>query len=248
MEGDDETSAVEAALGLSPRIFINEVINMIDDIGFQAFQYCLQEGASVAFGDAKATSKAEELKRNCNLELGNRCLEQKNEQLGDDCLLQCLTVPEGFVAPEDDNSSATVLHKDGSSDSELDANMEYEELQREIISLERQATYKSNLNSSIAEVMKPYEDKSVQENIQAFVNALPELHEKMKVMNRKKAEARVGQNVWNAKCLRDLRRSTGSSSTPSTEDIQEVNAGCERLEGVNCVVCGNMRISTNSHH
>ncbi|XP_044959222.1 protein MIS12 homolog isoform X2 [Hordeum vulgare subsp. vulgare] len=199
MEGDDETSAVEAALGLSPQIFINEVINMIDDIGFQAFQYCLQEGASVAFGDAKATSKAEELKR--------------------------------------DNSSATVLHKDGSSDSELDAeldflrkkladaNMEYEELQREIISLERQATYKSNLNSSIAEVMKPYEDKSVQENIQAFVNALPELHEKMKVMNRKKAEARVGQNVWNAKCLRDLRRiAPGSSSTPSTEDIQEVNA------------------------
>ncbi|XP_044959221.1 protein MIS12 homolog isoform X1 [Hordeum vulgare subsp. vulgare] len=239
MEGDDETSAVEAALGLSPQIFINEVINMIDDIGFQAFQYCLQEGASVAFGDAKATSKAEELKRGVTV-IWNLVTDVLNKRMSNwetYCLLQCLTVPEGFVAPEDDNSSATVLHKDGSSDSELDAeldflrkkladaNMEYEELQREIISLERQATYKSNLNSSIAEVMKPYEDKSVQENIQAFVNALPELHEKMKVMNRKKAEARVGQNVWNAKCLRDLRRiAPGSSSTPSTEDIQEVNA------------------------
>ena len=44
--------------------------------------------------------------------------------------------------------------------------MESEELRREITYLERQATYKSNLNSSIAEVLKLFEDKSVQENIQ----------------------------------------------------------------------------------
>ena len=63
MEGDDETSAVEAVLGLSPQIFINEVLNMVDDIRFQAFEYCLQEGAPAAVSTATATNQAEELKR-----------------------------------------------------------------------------------------------------------------------------------------------------------------------------------------
>uniref|UniRef100_A0A453T6F3 Uncharacterized protein n=1 Tax=Aegilops tauschii subsp. strangulata TaxID=200361 RepID=A0A453T6F3_AEGTS len=79
-----------------------------------------------------------------------------------------------------DNSSSMVLHKDGNSDSELDAelnflrkkladaNTESEELQREITSLERQATYKSSLNSSITEVLKLYEDKSIQDNIEGM--------------------------------------------------------------------------------
>ncbi|VAI93251.1 unnamed protein product [Triticum turgidum subsp. durum] len=160
------------------------------------------------------------------------------------CLRKCLTVPEGFVAPEDDNSSAMVLHKDGNSDSELDAelnflrkklavaNMESEELRREITYLERQATYKSNLNSSIAEVLKLYEDKSVQENIQAFANAIPKLHQKMKVMKRKKVEVEpmVGQNVCNVNCLRDQKRlAPATGSTPSTEDVREVNASVKGL-------------------
>ncbi|VAI47145.1 unnamed protein product [Triticum turgidum subsp. durum] len=241
MEGDGETSAAEAALGLSPQTFINEVLNFVDDVCFQAFDYCLQEGAPTAVGAATATNKAEELKRGVNEihHLVKDVLDKRMNNWEMYCLRKCLTVPEGFVAPEDDNSSAMVLHKDGNSDSELDAelnslrkkladaNKESEELQREISSLERQTTYKSNLNSSIAEVLKLFEDKSVQENIQAIANTIPKLHQKMKVMKRKKVEleAMVGQNVWNVNCLRDQKRlAPGKGSAPSTEDMQEVNA------------------------
>jgi hypothetical protein len=42
MEGEDPSSAAEAALGLSPQLFINEVLNTVDEVRCQAFEYCLQ--------------------------------------------------------------------------------------------------------------------------------------------------------------------------------------------------------------
>ncbi|CAM0945213.1 unnamed protein product [Alopecurus aequalis] len=195
MEGEAESSA---ALGLSPQIFINEVLNIVEDLRCDAFEYCLQQGAPEAVGTATATQKADDL------ELGVNYIHNV------------------------DNSSAMVLYKDGNNDSELDAelnllrkkledaNKESEELQREISSLERQTTHKSTLNSSMAEVLKLFVDKSVQDNIQALVNTIPKLHQKMKVMKRKKVEVEsmVDQNVWKRLAL---------GSVASTEDIREVN-------------------------
>ncbi|KAM0829790.1 hypothetical protein ACQ4PT_066654 [Festuca glaucescens] len=238
MEGEDANSAAEAALGLSPQLFINEVLNTVDEVRCQAFEYCLQHGAPEAVGAAMAAQKAEELERGVTdiHHLVRDVLDTRMSKWEMYCLRHCLTVPEGFVAPEDANSSAKVSDKDGNHDSELDeelnllrkkleaANKESEELQREISSLERQTTYRSTLNSSIAEVVKLFEDKSVQDNIQALVNTLPKLHQKMKVMKRKKVEVEsmVGQNVWNISGLRDQKR-LALGSVASTEAIQEVN-------------------------
>ena len=50
----------------------------------------------------------------------------------------------------------------------------------------------------------------------AIANTIPKLHQKMKVMKRKKVEleAMVGQNVWNVNCLRDQKRlAPGKGST-----------------------------------
>lgn len=234
MEGEDEMSAAEAALGLSPQVLINEILNTVDDVRCDGFEYCLQQGVPEAVGAATATQKAEELERGVNdiHHLVRDVLDQRMSKWELYCLRHCLAIPEGFVAPEDENSSAKVSHKDGNFDSELDvelnllrkkledANRESEELQREMSSLERQTTYKSTLNSSIAEVVKLFEDKSVQDNIQALVDTIPKLNQKMKVMKRKKVEVEsmLGQNVWN---LRDQKR-LALGSIPSTEDIQEV--------------------------
>ncbi|KAM0829791.1 hypothetical protein ACQ4PT_066654 [Festuca glaucescens] len=234
MEGEDANSAAEAALGLSPQLFINEVLNTVDEVRCQAFEH----GAPEAVGAAMAAQKAEELERGVTdiHHLVRDVLDTRMSKWEMYCLRHCLTVPEGFVAPEDANSSAKVSDKDGNHDSELDeelnllrkkleaANKESEELQREISSLERQTTYRSTLNSSIAEVVKLFEDKSVQDNIQALVNTLPKLHQKMKVMKRKKVEVEsmVGQNVWNISGLRDQKR-LALGSVASTEAIQEVN-------------------------
>jgi hypothetical protein len=43
MDGEDASSAAaEAALGLSPQIFINEVLNVVDQVCFEGFDYCLR--------------------------------------------------------------------------------------------------------------------------------------------------------------------------------------------------------------
>jgi hypothetical protein len=44
MEDGDESaaSAAEAALGLNPQLFVDEVHGIIDDIRAGAFEYCLQ--------------------------------------------------------------------------------------------------------------------------------------------------------------------------------------------------------------
>ncbi|KAM0888312.1 hypothetical protein ACQ4PT_028439 [Festuca glaucescens] len=246
MEGEDASSAAEAALGLSPQLFINEVLNTVDEVRCQAFEYCLQLSLRPRppVGAATAAQKAQELERGVTEihHLVRDVLDTRMSKWEAYCLRHCLTVPEGFMAPEDDNSSAKVSDKDGNHDSELDeelnllrkkleaANKESEELQREISSLERQTTYRSTLNSSIAEVVKLFEDKSVQDNIQALVNTLPKLHQKMKVMKRKKVEVEsmVGQNVWNISGLRDQKR-LALGSVASTEDIQEVNEAMNGL-------------------
>ncbi|WVZ93163.1 hypothetical protein U9M48_039167, partial [Paspalum notatum var. saurae] len=63
------------------------------------------------------------------------------------CFQHCFYLPEGFVVPED-------------------ANKESEDLQRELSTLERQATYKRKLDSAVAEIQKLFEDKFVQQNFE----------------------------------------------------------------------------------
>jgi hypothetical protein len=45
MEDGDESAAAaaaEAALGLSPQVFVDEVLDIIADVSAEAFEYCLQ--------------------------------------------------------------------------------------------------------------------------------------------------------------------------------------------------------------
>ena len=71
------------------------------------------------------------------------------------------------------------------------ANMESEELQREFSSLERLTTYKSTLNSSIAEVLKLFEDKSVQDNIQGTL-----LDSVVNTMRKRKGQRRTLPQIY----------------------------------------------------
>ncbi|KAF0931573.1 hypothetical protein E2562_005540 [Oryza meyeriana var. granulata] len=183
MEESDESAAAaaaEAALGLNAPLFVNSVLNAVDDVRYGAFEYCLQEAAPEAVGAATATQKAEELERGVISihNLVKDVLDKRMSNWENYCLQHCFTIPEGFLMREDDSSSAKGSLNDGNSDSDLDAelvslrkkledaNNESEELQREISSLERQAECQRNLNSSMAEVLKVFESKSFQDNFQ----------------------------------------------------------------------------------
>jgi len=201
MEDGDESAkaaATEAALGLSPQVFVDEVLDIIADVSAEAFEYCLQEAAAPGvLGAATAAQKAAELQR--------------------------------------DNSCAKESHKVGTSDSDLDleldslrrklesANKESEKLQREMSSLERQTTYKRKLDSAIAEIQKLFEDKFVQENFEDLAKAIPLLQQKIIGMQKKRTEtgSLINQQVWNTNGLRDNKR-PALGLTARAEDIQEI--------------------------
>ncbi|XP_066348857.1 protein MIS12 homolog [Miscanthus floridulus] len=238
MEDGDESAAAEAALGLNPQLFVDEVHGIIADISAGAFEYCLQAAAAPGvLGAAKAAEKATDLQRGLNAihHVVKDRLDKRMANWEKFCLLHCFDVPEGFVAAEDDNSCAKESHKDETSDLDLEldslrrklesANMESQNLEREMSSLERQTTYKGKLDSSVSEIQKLFEDKSVQENFEGLVKAIPVLQQKIIDMSKKRTATMclVDQQVWNTNSLTDNKRQTlDKSFTARAEDIQDV--------------------------
>ncbi|NP_001148642.1 protein MIS12 homolog isoform X1 [Zea mays] len=222
MEDGDESAA--AALGLSPQLFVNEVHGIIADISAEAFEYCLQAAAAPGVvGAAKAAEKAMDLQRGLNAvhHVVKDRLDKRMANWEKFCLRHCFDVPEGFVADENDSSCAKESHKNGTSDSDLDleldslrrklesANKESENLEREMSSLERQSMHKRKLDSSISEIQKLFEDKLMQ-GFEDLVKAIPALRQKIIDMNKKRTEIRclVDQQVWNTSSVRGNKRQT----------------------------------------
>uniref|UniRef100_A0A0A9CFV8 Protein MIS12 homolog n=1 Tax=Arundo donax TaxID=35708 RepID=A0A0A9CFV8_ARUDO len=237
---DESVAAAEAALGLNPQGFVDDVLDIVADVAEGAFEYCLQEAATPGvLGAAKAAEKAADLERGLN-DIHNvimNVLYKRMMNWEKYCLEHCLNVPEGFVVPEDDNSCAKESRKDRTSDSDLDleldslrrklesANKESENLRRELSSLERQTTYKRKLDSSMAEIQKLFEDKFVQQNFAGLAKAIPILQQKLMERNKKMIEtgSLVDQQVWKMNGLRDNKRlALDKGFTVHIEDIQEI--------------------------
>ncbi|PUZ75299.1 hypothetical protein GQ55_1G148400 [Panicum hallii var. hallii] len=237
MEDGDESAAAaaaEAALGLSPQVFVDEVLDIIADVSAEAFEEAAAPGV---LGAATADQKAAELQRGLNAirHVVKDALDKRMSNWEKYCFQHCFNIPEGFVVPEDDNSCAKESHKVGTSDSDLDveldslrrklesANKESENLQREMSSLERQTTYKRKLDSAIAEIQKLFEDKFVQENFEDLAKVIPLLQQKIIGMKKTRTEtgSLIDQQVWNMNGLRDNKR-PALGLTACTEDIQEI--------------------------
>ncbi|KAL6634752.1 hypothetical protein ACP70R_027423 [Stipagrostis hirtigluma subsp. patula] len=240
-EGAAAASAAEAALGFHPQLFVNEVLNRIDDCCDEAFDYCRQKGAAAAIGEAKAAEKAAELERGINgcQRLVKNALDKRMSIWEKYCLQHCFTVPEGFTVNEDaiDNSCAKESHTDGTSDSDLDAeldslrrklesaNKESEDLQREMSSLQRQAMCKRKIDSTIDEIKKLFEEESVQKMNEDLAKAVPKLQQKLMAMQKKSADtgSLVYPQIQSIKGLRDNKRlALDKGCVVRTEDIQEV--------------------------
>ncbi|CAN6278376.1 unnamed protein product [Urochloa humidicola] len=241
-DGDESAAAVaaEAALGLSPHLFVDEALDIIADISAEAFEFCLQEAAtSGVLGAATAAEKAADLKRGLNAirHVVKDALDKKMTNWEKYCFQHCFNIPEGFVVPEDDNSCVNVLCNDGTTDSNLDveldslrrklesASKESENLQREMSSLERKTTYKRKLDSAVAEIQKLFEDKFVQKNFEDLAKAIPVLQQKINSMKKKRIEigGLIAQQVWNTNGPRDnMHQAFAKGFIACTEDSQEI--------------------------
>ncbi|OEL19212.1 hypothetical protein BAE44_0019769 [Dichanthelium oligosanthes] len=234
MEDGDESAAAaeaeaEAALGLSPQLFVDEVLDIIADVSAEAFEYCLQ-----------LRSLRILLSRNPSLDFlfcfgvlstpwspTGRLVNSPffplpffSREAATPGVLGAATAAQKAADLQRDNSCAKESRKDGMSDSDLDveldslrrklesANKESENLQREMSSLERQTTYKRKLDSAIAEIQKLFEDKFVQENFEDLAKAIPVLQQKIIGVNKKRTEtgSLLDEQVCNTNGPRDNKR------------------------------------------
>ncbi|XP_020084575.1 protein MIS12 homolog isoform X2 [Ananas comosus] len=194
-----ESEAIFDVLGLNPQLFINEILNTVDDMVEGAFDFCLQRMPVVAgVGHAE---KAKELPKGVYAlrHLAKTILDKRMDSWEKYCLRHCFTVPEGFALPKANNlSTKDVLLEEELSDAEPDAwldsmreklstiGKESGELQNEIFLLEKQSHFCTNYDATVAEAQQIFEESTVQEMFQDIARALPVLHCKISELNKKR--------------------------------------------------------------
>ncbi|CAA7390600.1 unnamed protein product [Spirodela intermedia] len=101
MEGS-ESEAVFDTFSLKPQLFINEVLNIVDDLVDDAFDFCKEHASALVSGDGDA-DRSQELLRGIS-SLRHMTQATLNKRLGlweRYCLLHCFSVPEGFSSAKD---------------------------------------------------------------------------------------------------------------------------------------------------
>ncbi|RZC10490.1 Protein MIS12-like isoform B [Glycine soja] len=175
MEGS-ESEAVFGALYLNPQLFCNEVLNIIDDV--------LQEAFNFFFQDASRKLNIESTQRSQLLKKGVDCVRQRVQSVLDKklatwesyILRHCFALPQGFRVPNTDDANENALDSGAPFDPDIDAQLdslreklievgkESEMLNQEIQALERKSIV--NAAGHINEAVQLYEQNSMHEVFQ----------------------------------------------------------------------------------
>ncbi|MED6151823.1 hypothetical protein PIB30_086059, partial [Stylosanthes scabra] len=196
MEGS-ESEAIFESLNLNPQLFVNEVLNTVDDVVDEAFDFFHHE-ASNKLNSEGSIQRSEDLKK----KKGVDCVRQRIQSVLDNrlaiwekyCLLHCFAVPQGFSKTMyfQDKSNGNGLHPDAPFDLDVDAQLnslrtrltevgkESEVLNHEIQILEKQATVNAHY---INEAVQLYEQNNLHVLFQEIVTAAAELGIKIKEQN-----------------------------------------------------------------
>ncbi|XP_057766905.1 protein MIS12 homolog isoform X2 [Salvia miltiorrhiza] len=171
MEGGSNSEAIFESLNLGPRLFMNEVLNVVDDLLDEAFKFFLQE-ASVRL-KTEDTDRSAEVSKGVSYirDLIQSTLDQRMQKWEEYCLRFCFSVPEGFLLPETNGSHGDdSVDLDALTDTEMDAQLnslrdrlsllgkESVELARELHALERQSLSSNQSSGSIDEALQLYKD------------------------------------------------------------------------------------------
>ncbi|CAA6655363.1 unnamed protein product [Spirodela intermedia] len=109
MEGS-ESEAVFDTFSLKPQLFINEVLNIVDDLVDDAFDFCKEHASALVSGDGDADRSRIKfwfcvvLRSQGISSLRHMTQATLNKRLGlweRYCLLHCFSVPEGFSSAKD---------------------------------------------------------------------------------------------------------------------------------------------------
>ncbi|KAI9108513.1 hypothetical protein K1719_020397 [Acacia pycnantha] len=203
MEGS-ESEAIFNSLNLNPQLFVNEVLNTIDDVGDDAFAFFYQEASAKL--NSEGTNRSQDLRKGAEhiRNVVQAVLDKRLAIWGKYCLRHCFSVPQGFVKPKSDNSiqdgCVGRAHSDSEIESQLDSlrkkltevGKESETLNQEFQALERQHTSNSGL---INETLKFHDQDSMHVLFQEIVTTASELAKKIGKLNTSVAEGTEQMNT-----------------------------------------------------
>ncbi|XP_027121918.2 protein MIS12 homolog [Coffea eugenioides] len=191
MEGS-ESEAIFESLNLNPQLFINEVLNCVDDLVDEAFTFFNQQASAVLKTDG--TDRSDDLTKGVASirNIIQSSLEKRLSMWEKYCLRHCFVVPEGFSLPKANGSSNdTSMDLDTVDDSELDKQLdslrdklilvgkESAQLNSEIQSLERQSDLINSSAASIHEALQLYEKHSMDDMLKELIKYSSEFHAKV---------------------------------------------------------------------
>ncbi|XP_011096938.1 protein MIS12 homolog [Sesamum indicum] len=200
MEGSN-SEAIFESLNLSPQLFINEVLNIVDDLLDEAFNFFLQEGSTLL--KVEGTDRSADLSKGVAYirNLVQLALDQRMQKWEEYCLRFCFRVPEGFALPKANEMSGDDLPDiDALTDTELDTELnslrdkltaigkESAELDRELRALERQSSLSNQSAGSIDEALQLYKENDVHQMFQELTTVASEFRVKLENLKRKKIE------------------------------------------------------------
>lgn len=201
MEGSN-SEAIFESLNLSPQLFINEVLNVVDDLLNEAFKFFLQEASSWLKTDG--TDRSAELSKGVSYirNLIQLTLDQRMQKWEEYCLRFCFSVPEGFLLPKanDDLHGDDSVDLDALTDTELDAQLnslrdrlslvgkESAELARELLALERQSLSSNQSAGSIDEALQLYNEHDATDIFRELTTMSSEFRTKLGNLKRRRME------------------------------------------------------------
>ncbi|KAK6128112.1 hypothetical protein DH2020_038143 [Rehmannia glutinosa] len=200
MEGSN-SEAIFESLNLSPQLFINEVLNIVDDLLDEAFSFYLQEASTLL--KTEGTDRSAELNKGVAYirDLIQLTLDQRMQKWEEYCLRFCFRVPEGFSLPKVNELSGDDLPDlDALTDTELDAQLnslrnrltlvgkESAELGRELRALERQSLSSNQSAGSIDEALQLYRKDDATQLFQELAVMSSEFRAKVGKLKRRMME------------------------------------------------------------
>ncbi|KAK1388044.1 2-aminoethanethiol dioxygenase-like [Heracleum sosnowskyi] len=200
MEGS-ESEAIFDSLNLNPQLFLNEILNRVDDLVDGALQCFHQEAATGL--KIEGTNREDDLKKGVEY-LQNMIYSALDRPLSmweKYCLRHCFVVPQGFTLPVNNESTGEVaMDVDATDDTELDLQLnslreklvlvgkESAELNRELRMLERQSLLSNQRSRSLDEAVQLCEQYFDWDMFEELKKASSELRTKMEKLKTKRLE------------------------------------------------------------
>ncbi|CAA0815328.1 minichromosome instability 12 (mis12)-like [Striga hermonthica] len=197
---DSHSESIFDSLNLNPQLFINEVLNIVDDLVDVAFTFFLQEASMLL--KTEGTDRSAELSKGISYvrNLIQSTLDQRMQKWEAYCLRVCFGVPEGFSLPKSEFSGDDLPELDAFTDAELDEQLnslrdrlalvgkESAELGRKVCALERQSFSSKQSSESIDEALQSYLKQDATQLFQDLTNMASDFRARLLNLKRKRIE------------------------------------------------------------